>query len=109
MSEKILAISDHTFDQEVLHSSVPVLIDFWAEWCGPCRMLAPILEDLAGEYAADRLKIVKLDIEHNRATAQKYHVQSIPTLLLCKAGKISVLQTGRASKEELMRLLNEQL
>ncbi len=85
-SDKVTHISDVTFDSEVLKASGLVLVDFWAEWCAPCRMVAPVLEDLAAEYEA-RLKIVKLNVDENRETAGRYGIRSIPTLLFFHGGK----------------------
>jgi thioredoxin 1 len=87
------AVTDATFDQEVLRSSLPVLVDFWAPWCGPCRMVEPILEKLAPELAG-RLRVVKLNVDENPATAQRYGVQSIPTMLVVKNGQIAGRWTG---------------
>ena len=83
MSDNITHVTDAEFQNEVLSSDVPVLVDFWAEWCGPCKMIAPILDEIAGEYS-DRLKICKLDIDANQATPPKYGIRGIPTLMLFK-------------------------
>ncbi|MGB5139737.1 MAG: thioredoxin, partial [Candidatus Zixiibacteriota bacterium] len=81
------AVSDATFEAEVVNSSVPVIVDFWAEWCGPCRMIAPILDEIAASYAG-RLKVVKVDVDSNSQTASHFSVMSIPTLLFFKNGKV---------------------
>lgn len=101
-------VTDSSFDQEVLRSAQPVLVDFWATWCGPCRMIAPILEQLADEEAT-RLKIAKLDVDQNPDTAQRFGVMSIPTLLLFKGGQPVERLVGYMPKEQLVRRLNPHL
>jgi thioredoxin 1 len=104
-SDKLLTITDSNFDAEVLKSSEPVLIDFWAPWCGPCRAIAPIVEQLAGEYAG-KLKVGKLDIDQHPKTATEYDVRSIPMLLLFKDGKVQGQIVGavpRAKIEDLVK------
>ena len=93
-------VSDANFDAEVIKATEPVVVDFWAEWCGPCRMIAPALEEIAG-LMAGKVKIVKLNVDENQATAIKYGVQSIPTLLLFKNGEIASRQVGAAPKQKL--------
>jgi thioredoxin len=97
-----VAISDNSFQTEVLESREPVLVDFWAEWCGPCRMIAPILENLAEEYSGS-LKITKLDVDHNPQTSMKFGVQSIPTLILFKDGEPIERIIGYMPKERLLQ------
>ena len=99
---------DSSFKQEVLESGQPVLVDFYADWCGPCKMLAPIVEDLAAEYA-DRIKIGKLNVDQNMETAAKYGVQSIPTLILFKGGEAVKTVVGLQSKAALTQILDSVL
>ena len=100
MSEKITNLSDASFDEHVKASDVPVLVDFWAEWCGPCKMIAPVLEEIADEQAG-KLEIVKLNVDENPATAAKYGIMSIPTLMLFKNGELASRQVGAAPKAKL--------
>jgi len=94
------AVTDQTFEQEVLKSDTPVLVDFWATWCGPCRMVAPVLEEIAGE--SDKVKIVKLDVDANPITAGRFGVRSIPTMILFKSGKEAKRLVGYMPKERLL-------
>ncbi|MFG1343752.1 thioredoxin [Xanthobacter autotrophicus DSM 431] len=98
-------VSDQNFEEDVLKSSAPVIVDFWAEWCGPCRMVAPILEEVSGEMG-EKIRIVKLNVDENPATASKYGIMSIPTLLLFKDGKIASRQVGAAPKAKLVQWIN---
>jgi thioredoxin 1 len=100
--------TDETFNQDVLQSDVPVLLDFWAEWCGPCKMIGPILEELSEEYA-ETVKIIKLNVDENNNTAIKYAVRSIPTLILFKDAKVQAQHIGSASKAQLKEFLNSNL
>ena len=93
-------VSDATFDAEVLKAQEPVVVDFWAEWCGPCRMIAPALEEIAGTMAG-RIKVVKLNVDENPATATKYGIMSIPTLMIFKNGEMAARQVGAAPKQKL--------
>lgn len=93
-------VSDADFENEVLKSDEPVMVDFWAEWCGPCKMIAPVLEDIAGEYA-DRVKVVKMDVESSPQTPMKYGVRNIPTLMLFKGGSVEATKVGMVSKGQL--------
>jgi len=93
-------VSDANFDAEVLKANGPVVVDFWAEWCGPCRMIAPALEEIAGSMG-DKVKIVKLNVDENPATASKYGIMSIPTLMIFKNGELASRQVGAAPKQKL--------
>lgn len=104
----IVHVSDDTFEAKVLQSSRPVLVDFWAEWCGPCKAIAPILDQIAMEYQ-DRLEIAKVDVEGSQTTAMKYGVRSIPTLMLFKGGVVEAQHVGLLSKEQLSKLLEAKL
>lgn len=108
MSEHILQISDAEFETKVLKSATPVLVDFWAEWCGPCKMIAPILEDVAVEYA-DRLIVAKVNIDNNPETPQRYGVRGIPTLILFKEGEVHATKVGALAKSQLATFLDSNL
>lgn len=108
MSANIIAVTDDSFENEVLNSKLPVLIDFWAEWCGPCKMIAPILDDIAGLYQ-DKLKVAKINIDDNSATPQKYGVRGIPTLMLFKNGELESTKVGAISKSQLTAFLDSHL
>jgi thioredoxin 1 len=101
----ISAITDTSFETEVIESSTPVLVDFWAQWCGPCKAIAPILDDLAQKYTG-KVKIVKIDVDHNPATPPKFGVRGIPTLILFKDGQVKATQVGMISKNELMSFID---
>ena len=100
MSENIKQVTDSSFEQDVLKSSTPVLVDYWAEWCGPCKMIAPVLEDVARDYAG-RLTVAKLDVDSNPDVTQKFGIRGIPTLILFKDGKPVSTKVGAAPKSAL--------
>ena len=100
--------TDKTFDQDVLQSDIPVLLDFWAEWCGPCKMIGPLLAELSEEYS-DKVKIVKLNVDENNNTAIQYAVRSIPTLILFKEGQVQAQHIGAAAKGQLKQFLDTNL
>lgn len=105
MSENIKHITDSSFESDVLKSDKPVLVDFWAEWCGPCRMIAPALEEIAGALG-DKVKIVKLNVDENPKVAAQYGIMSIPTLMMFKNGEIASRQVGAAPKQKLQQWIS---
>ena len=105
MSKNIIHVSDTSFEQDVLNSPTPVMVDYWAEWCGPCRMIAPILDEIADEYG-EQLKVAKLNIDENQATAQKYSVRGIPTLMIFKGGAVAGTKVGALSKSQLSAFID---
>ena len=108
MSDKVTHVGDADFDAAVLQSGEPVLVDFWAEWCGPCKMISPVLDELAETYGG-KLKVAKVNVDENRATAIKYHVRSIPMLLLFKDGQIQATQIGAVRKGQLTQMIDKAL
>ncbi len=98
-------VTDSSFDQEVLKAQGPVLVDFWAEWCGPCKMIGPVLEEIAGDYAG-KLKIAKLNIDENPQTPPKYGIRGIPTLMLFKNGQVEATKVGAVSKSQLAAFID---
>lgn len=108
MSNGIVNVSDDTFEEEVLKSPTPVLVDYWAEWCGPCKMIAPVLEEVAKEYAG-RLKVAKLNIDENPATPPKYGIRGIPTLMIFKNGQVEATKVGAMSKSQLTAFIDGNL
>ncbi|AJP48046.1 MAG: thioredoxin TrxA [Rugosibacter sp.] len=108
MSEHIIHVTDSTFKSEVLDSTVPTLVDFWAEWCGPCKMIAPILEDAAKDYAG-KLRIAKINIDDNPKTPGEFGIRGIPTLLLFKGGSMEAQKVGALSKSQLTAFIDNHL
>jgi len=108
MSEKIKHVSDDSFATDVLGSQTPVLVDYWAAWCGPCKMIAPILEEVANDFG-DKVTIAKLNVDENQQTAAKFGVRGIPTLMLFKDGQVKATKVGALSKSQLTEFLNESL
>ncbi|HEJ7974783.1 TPA: thioredoxin TrxA [Serratia marcescens] len=108
MSDKIIHLTDSSFEAGVLKAEGPILVDFWAEWCGPCKMIAPILDEIAEEFEG-KLTITKLNIDQNPATAPKYGIRGIPTLLLFKNGEVAATKVGALSKGQLKDFLNANL
>lgn len=108
MSENIVNVTDSSFENEVLKSDVPVLVDYWAEWCGPCKMIAPVLEEIADEYDG-KLKICKLNIDENAQTPPKFNIRGIPTLMLFKDGNVDATKVGALSKSQLTAFLDSNL
>ena len=108
MSEQILYLTDDTFETEVIKSSNPVLVDYWAEWCGPCKMIAPILEEIASEYTG-KVRIAKLNIDENPQTPPRYGIRGIPTLMLFKDGNVEATKVGALSKSQLTAFLDSNI
>jgi thioredoxin 1 len=108
VSEDILYVTDDTFEADVINSSDPVLVDYWAEWCGPCKMIAPILEEIASEYSG-KIKVAKLNIDDNPQTPPKYGIRGIPTLMLFKNGEVEATKVGALSKSQLTAFLDSNI
>ena len=108
MSDLIQHVTEDTFEPSVLKSDVPVLVDYWAEWCGPCKALAPLLEDLAKDYGG-KLKIAKVNVDENQQLARKYNIKAIPTLMLFKNGNIEATKIGALSKSQLTAFLDSNI
>ena len=108
MSDNIVHVTDASFEADVLQSDIPALVDFWAEWCGPCKMIAPILDEIATEYAG-KIKISKVDVDSNPEAAAKFNVRGIPTLLILKNGVVEATKVGALSKGQLMEFVETQI
>jgi thioredoxin 1 len=108
MSDQVITVTDGNFETDVLKSDQPVLVDFWAQWCGPCRMIAPIVEQVAGDYAG-RARVGKLNVDENTAVPQKYGIKGIPTLILFKGGKEEERIVGATSKDAIARMIDKHL
>jgi len=108
MSDSIVHTTDNAWEADVINSDKPVLVDYWAEWCGPCKMIAPILDEVATEYS-DRLKVCKIDIDANQGTPPKYGIKGIPTLMLFKGGEVAATKVGELSKSQLQAFLDSNI
>ena len=108
MSNGVLEVSNYNFESEVVNSEKPVLVDFWAEWCGPCKQIAPVVEEIAGEHS-DKLKVCKMDVDANRETAVQFGIRSIPTLLIFKNGEVAGSQIGAVSKQQLLEFIQAEI
>jgi len=108
LSNDIVYVTDGTFEQEVLKSEMPVLVDYWAEWCGPCKMIAPLLDEIVGDYAG-KLKFAKLNIDENPATPPKFGIRGIPTLMIFKDGDVEATKVGALSKSQLTAFIDSSL
>jgi thioredoxin 1 len=108
VSNELTYLSDDSFEDEVLKSEQPVLVDYWAEWCGPCKMIAPILEEIASEYTG-RIKVAKINIDENPGTPPKYGIRGIPTLMLFKNGEVEATKVGALSKSQLAAFLDQNI
>ncbi|HYP68223.1 MAG TPA: thioredoxin TrxA [Thiobacillaceae bacterium] len=108
MSEHIHYVSDATFEQEVLQAGLPVLVDYWADWCGPCKMISPVLDEVAREYAG-RLKVCKLNIDENQGTPPKFGIRGIPTLMIFKNGNVEATKVGALSKSQLTAFVDSNI
>ena len=107
-SELVKHITDATFEDEVLHSAQPILVDYWAEWCGPCKMIAPILDEVSVSYAG-KLQVAKMNVDENREIPAKFNIRGIPTLMLFKEGKLAATKVGALSKAQLVAFIDEQI
>ncbi len=105
-SANVLSFTDASFDKEVVNSDIPVLVDFWATWCGPCKMMAPTVDQIAAEFAG-KIKVGKVDVDENGNTAMRYKIQGIPTLLLFQGGQIIDMRVGAVPKSEILKMLDK--
>jgi thioredoxin 1 len=108
LSSDIVYVTDDSFEEDVLKSDIPVLVDYWAEWCGPCKMIAPILEEIVGDYIG-KLKVAKLNIDENSATPPKFGIRGIPTLMIFKDGDVEATKVGALSKSQLTAFIDSNL
>jgi len=108
MGELVMEVTDADFEDSVIKSDLPVLVDYWAEWCGPCKMIAPILDEVASDYEG-KVKVVKLNIDQNQATPPKYGIRGIPTLMLFKGGAVEATKVGAITKSQLAAFLDSNL
>lgn len=108
MNDTIVHVTDSSFETDVLQSDIPALVDFWAEWCGPCKMIAPILDEISAEYAG-KIKVCKVDVDSNPETAAKFNVRGIPTLLVFKNGAVEATKVGALSKSQLIEFVDSQI
>lgn len=108
MSDKIVYLTDDSFDNEVIRSELPVLVDYWADWCGPCKMLVPVLEEIADEYGG-KVKVTNLNIDENSATPAKYGIRGIPTLMIFKDGNVEATKVGALSKSQLTAFIDSNI
>ena len=108
MSDKIISVTDDTFEEDVLKSDIPVLVDYWAEWCGPCKMIAPVLSEIAKDYDG-RIKVAKLNIDENTNTPPRFGIRGIPTLMLFKNGDVEATKVGAVSKSQLTAFIDSNL
>jgi thioredoxin 1 len=108
LSETIIEVTDDSFEADVLNSSEPVLVDYWAEWCGPCKMITPVLEEIAGEYTG-KLKVAKLNIDDNPDTPPRFGIRGIPTLMIFKGGEVEATKVGALSKSQLTAFIDSNL
>lgn len=108
MSKNISSVNDASFESDVLQSTNPVLVDFWAEWCGPCKMISPILDEIANDYQ-DKIKVVKVNVEESKAIPAKYGIKGIPTLILFKDGQVQATKVGAITKSQLAAFLDSHL
>ncbi len=108
MSANIVAVTDDSFEADVLKSETPVLVDYWAEWCGPCKMIAPLIDEISQDYA-DKIRVAKLNIDENPVTPQKHNIRGIPTLMIFKDGDVAATKVGALSKSQLTDFIDSNL